>query len=129
MNLNQVTLPSINLEKAVSFYRTLGFKLIVDSLPNYVRFELPEGNGTLSLSKVIELPIGDGIHIYFECENLDQIVDELMSKGINFDSKPENQTWLWREAKLRDPDGNVIILYFAGENRLNPPWKVNDIVS
>ena len=32
--------------------------------------------------------------------------------------------WLWREARLVDPSGNVICLYHAGENRLNPPWRV-----
>jgi hypothetical protein len=32
--------------------------------------------------------------------------------------------YLWREAFLRDPDGNVIVLFSAGENRLNPPWRL-----
>jgi len=32
--------------------------------------------------------------------------------------------YLWREARLRDPDGHDVRLYFAGENRLDPPWKV-----
>ena len=27
-------------------------------------------------------------------------------------------------AYLRDPDGNRLCLYFAGENRVNPPWRV-----
>jgi hypothetical protein len=37
-----------------------------------------------------------------------------------------DQPWLWREAHLNDPDGNPIVLYFAGAIRLNPPWKVNE---
>ncbi|SED09069.1 hypothetical protein SAMN04489761_4242 [Tenacibaculum sp. MAR_2009_124] len=31
MNLNQVTLPSVNLLKAVAFYKKLGLHLIVDA--------------------------------------------------------------------------------------------------
>jgi hypothetical protein len=35
-----------------------------------------------------------------------------------------DRPYLWREAVLRDPSGNRIKLYHAGENRLNPPWRV-----
>jgi len=31
---------------------------------------------------------------------------------------------LWREAELFDPGGNRILLYFAGQNRINPPWRI-----
>jgi hypothetical protein len=31
---------------------------------------------------------------------------------------------LWREAHLRDPAGNRVCLFHAGENRCNPPWRV-----
>ena len=34
---------------------------------------------------------------------------------------PEDQPWLWREAYLADPDGNPIMLFHAGENRVDPP--------
>ena len=33
--------------------------------------------------------------------------------------------WLWRQAYLRDPNGNNRIwLFHADENRKNPPWRV-----
>jgi hypothetical protein len=32
--------------------------------------------------------------------------------------------YLWREARLSDPDGHELRLYRAGRNRLDPPWKV-----
>ena len=35
-----------------------------------------------------------------------------------------NQEWLWREAYTSDPNGNRICLFYAGENRKNPPWRV-----
>jgi len=124
MNLNQVTIPSINVEKAIAFYRKLGLKLIVKSLPKYARFECLEGDATFSIHLVDELPKGNGVIIYFENDNLDLTVKELQSKGIVFDSLPQDTSWLWREARLKDLDGNQIILYKAGENRKNPPWRI-----
>jgi hydroxymethylpyrimidine/phosphomethylpyrimidine kinase len=32
---------------------------------------------------------------------------------------------MWREARLRDPDGNIIFLYHAGEARRFPPWRID----
>lgn len=31
----------------------------------------------------------------------------------------------WREAILLDPDGHRVFIYHAGENRLDPPWRVD----
>ena len=64
--------------------------------------------------------------IYIECKNLDEHVDELVRKGISFEEMPNDKRWLWREARLKAPDNNQLILYYAGENRLNPPWRIND---
>jgi len=125
MNLNQITIPSLHVEKATEFYKTLGLQLIVDALPRYVRFECPDGDATLSIHKVDKLPKGNSITIYFEDENLDTLVLNLKQKGITFISDPEDKTYLWREAHLKDPDGNHIILFYAGKNRKNPPWRVN----
>ena len=125
MNLNQITIPSLNLEKSIPFYQTLGLKLIVKALPHYARFECPDGNSTFSIHQVEQLPSGNGIYVYFECNNLDQYVNELIGLGIVFDEMPADKTWLWREAHLKDPDKNQLILYYAGENRLNPLWKLS----
>lgn len=123
MNLNQITVPSLDIPKSVSFYQTLGLKLIVRS-DHYARFECPDGTSTFSVHLAENLPTGTGISVYFECTDLDEKVNELIQKGITFDHLPKDQTWLWREAYLKDPDGNQLILFFAGENRLNPPWRV-----
>lgn len=124
MNLNQVTVPVSDIPKSISFYQTLGLKLIVES-PHYARFLCPDGNATFSLHLAEELPSGNGISVYFECENLDEKVEQLIEKGVSFDQLPKDQTWLWREAYLKDPDGNQLILFFAGENRINPPWRIS----
>lgn len=124
MNLNQITIPSLNVEKATTFYKILGLHLIVDANPRYVRFECPDGDATFSIHKVDKLPKENGITIYFKDENLDTLVEALQQKGITFTQLPIDQSWLWREAKLQDPDGNKIILFKAGENRKNPPWRI-----
>lgn len=123
MNLNQVTLPVKNMPIAVEFYQTLGFKLIVDT-PHYTRFMCPEGEATFSLS-LNENDFNSGTTIYFEHEQLDKWVANLQDKGIEFAQLPTDERFLWREAVLYDPSNNKIKLYWAGENRLNPPWRVN----
>ena len=124
MNLNQITVPSIDLTQSIPFYEKLGLQLIVKALPHYARFVCPDGNATFSLHQVEQLPTGNGISVYFECENLDDYVNALIEKGILFDEMPSDRGWLWREARLKDLDGNKLILYFAGDNRLNPPWRI-----
>jgi len=124
VNLNQITVPSLDLEKSIPFYQKLGLKLIVTSSPHYARFECPDGTSTFSLHQVSELPKGEGIYVYFECDNLDEHVSNLKAQGIVFDQDPTDQSWLWREARLKDLDGNQLILFYGGKNRLNPPWRV-----
>lgn len=124
MNLNQVTIPSLNLARAVEFYQTLGLQLIVDAMPRYVRFECPDGDATFSIHLIENLPEGNRAILYFENENLDKVVEQLIAQGIEFKEMPNDKSWLWREAHLEDPDGNYLILYHAGENRKNPPWRI-----
>ena len=126
MNLNQITVPSQDLTKSIPFYEKLGLKLIVKSLPHYARFECLDGTATFSIHQTEKLPNGDGIYVYFECDNLDKYVSDLISKGIEFDQKPIDQKWLWREARLKDLDGNQLILFYGGENRINPPWRIEN---
>ena len=122
MKLNQVTLPVQDMPRAAAFYRRLGCLQIVDT-PHYARFESPEGDATFSLS-LDDGPGHGGAVIYFEHENLDQLVADLKARGFVFDQEPTDMPYLWREAILHDPSGNKIKLYWAGENRLHPPWRV-----
>ena len=124
MRLNQVTIPSINIKRSVEFYKRLGLIQIVESLPDYARFVCPDGDSTFSIHRVEKVATGEKPVVYFECDDLDQKVAELEQRGVKLDSGPLDQRWLWREAYLQDPDSNVICLYFAGENRLNPPWRL-----
>ena len=70
------------------------------------------------------MPKGEGVWIYFEVDDVLATVKELQQKGIIFETETKVQTWLWTESCLKDPDGNTIIIYHAGENRKNPPWRL-----
>ena len=125
MQLNQVTAPALNLQVSTNFYRALGLRLIVSS-PHYARFECPEGGSTFSVHLVADVPSDSGIVVYFECDDLDAKVRHLKSEGFEFSQDPRDERWLWREARLRDPAGNQLCLYWAGENRRFPPWRITE---
>jgi len=120
MRLNQVTVGVTDYDASVAFYTKLGLTQIVHSPPRYARFETPGGE-TFSIHLV------NAVHstttIYFEVENVDAFVVTLDLPLLH---PPTDQDWLWREARLRDPSGNEICIYHAGENRRFPPWRVPD---
>ena len=123
LNLNQITISVKDVERSIEFYQKLGLNLIVRSLPKYARFECMIGETTFSLHQSNE-KINAATWIYFETATLDDDVKKLLDLGIEFETLPADQTWLWREARLKDPDGNQLILYYAGKKRKDPPWKI-----
>lgn len=127
MNLNHVTLPAHDVERATLFYQGMGFRLIVDARPRYVRFECPTGDATLSLEQVERTSPGvRGVVVYFECDDVDHTHAELEAKGYVFETPPTDERWLWREARLHDPSGNALCLFTAGSHRRYPPWRVRE---
>ncbi len=126
MNLNQVTVPALDVAASVAFYRTLGLRQIVDN-PHYARFECPEGDTTFSVHLVTEPVALSATVVYFETADLDAQVQRLQGAGLVFTQLPQDERWLWREARLPDPAGNQVCLYWAGEKRKNPPWKMMSV--
>jgi len=123
--LNQVTVTGTNYERSVDFYRRIGLKQIVDSPDTgYARFEAA-GGVTFSVQIDPDEKIIATSAVYFECDDLDERVEQLARSGIAFEHGPRNQPWMWREARLRDPDGNIIFFYKAGESRRFPPWRMD----
>ena len=122
MDLNQITVGCVDYAASVAFYTRLGLRQIVDSPPRYARFESSSGT-TFSIHQ------SDGAAdcattIYFEVADVDAEVARLKAGGLQFDSEPKDQSWLWREAHLLDPAGNRVCIYHAGENRRFPPWRI-----
>ena len=124
MRLNQVTVACRDLDASIKFYGLLGLKLIVKS-EHYARFELRDGGSTFSLHVTDdEIPREHAPQIYFECEDVNAEVARLKAAGVHFEHEPTMQTWLWYEAWIRDPAGNALCLYHAGDNRTHPPWRL-----
>lgn len=124
MDLNQVTLVCVDYDASVEFYQNLGLTQIVDSPPRYARFETPSGS-TFSIHSGERASVASGTVVYFEVDDVDKTVADLQEKGIEFESMPVDQRWLWREAYVNDPAGNRICIYHGGENRRYPPWRVD----
>jgi len=125
MDLNQVTLPCTDYDESVRFYKLLGLTQIVDSPPRYARFETSAGT-TLSIHSSESIANRPDLVVYFEVPNVDLEVRKLKNQGIAFETEPTDQDWLWREAYLRDPAGNRLCIYHAGDNRLFPPWRIGE---
>jgi catechol 2,3-dioxygenase-like lactoylglutathione lyase family enzyme len=128
MRLNQVTASARDMDASIAFYQALGLQLIVRS-DDYARFACPDAEGgaappTFSLHRDPDAEGVSGTVVYFEEDDLDATVARLTAAGLRFDQAPADQRWLWREAYLRDPCGNVVCLYRAGAMRLDPPWRL-----
>lgn len=125
MRLNQVTAATRDLDASIAFYELLGLKLIVKST-HYARFELPRGEATFSLHITEgEIPRENAPQLYFEVNDVAFEVRRLKHAGVAIEKEPIEQSWLWHEAWLRDPAGNSICIYNAGENRRYPPWRID----
>jgi predicted enzyme related to lactoylglutathione lyase len=122
MDLNQVTVGSVNIIESINFYELLGLKLIVEDV-HYARFELPHGNATFSVHLTEEPKVSNTV-IYFEVSDVVETVLKLKAKGVVFTQDPKEEPWLWHESRLQDPSGNEICIYTTGKNRKNPPWRV-----
>jgi catechol 2,3-dioxygenase-like lactoylglutathione lyase family enzyme len=146
VRLNHVTLPSVDPERSLPFYEGLGLTAIVldrdhDGRLRYVRLIFPDGDSTLSLEREsADRPAGVGATggagearggagpvLYFECDELDARVAAMKAAGYAFVEGPETKPWLWREARLRDPDGHELCLFRAGFYRRDPPWRIASV--
>ena len=127
MNFNHITLVVSDLERSRAFYSQLGLIQIVDTPPRYARFRLPNGDATLSIEVDPAVSGTPGAaQLFFECPDIDEVAAALKAKGLEFEQEPTDMFYMWREARLRDPDGHDIRLYKenAPDVRLNPPWKI-----
>ncbi len=123
MTLNEVTDPALAVGASVAFYKRLGRTLIVSS-PHYARFTCPADDATFSVQLVDAVQPSSSTLVYFETASLDETVKQLQRDHMAFVQQSRGEPWLWREALIAEPAGNVICLYWAGVNRLNRPWRI-----
>jgi catechol 2,3-dioxygenase-like lactoylglutathione lyase family enzyme len=124
MRLSHVTLHVADIRRSRAFYERLGFELIV-AADHYCRFIVGEST-TLSIEAHHEA-ITPAAHVCIEFDSpaaLDAEIARLAASGVATAEPPNDKRWLWREARLIDPDGHILIYFFAGENKLDPAWRV-----
>lgn len=72
-----------------------------------------------------EPPAPSRAQLFFECPDLDRTVDQLKAEGLVFEQDPTDMVYLWREARLRDPDGHDIVCTLLERTALIRPGKSN----
>ncbi len=124
MRLNQVTVATHDVERSIAFYRALGLELIVHAA-HYARFVCPDGRGTFSVHRTAE-PVASTTVVYFECDDLDA------NRRVAC-RRPACASTAGRPTSRGDgarrgcaiPTATPICLYFAGVDRIDPPWRVD----
>lgn len=116
--MNQISVGIREYAAAVTFYTWLGLRQFVGAPPDYARFETQTGE-TMSIHRVDD-PQGTTI-VYLEVEDVEAFVAVV---DLPLVGAPTDRPWLGREAPLRDPSGNEICIYHAGENRRCAPRRI-----
>ena len=119
---NHVIIYVRDVERSLRFYRDLlGFETI-EAEPGYARLKSPQGTTSIGLHAIGKDQLVDtkkeGLRLYFEVRDLDDLCDRMAAKGIAFSQMPKDMEWEWRHAYLSDPDGHALSLYWAGKKRL-----------
>jgi catechol 2,3-dioxygenase-like lactoylglutathione lyase family enzyme len=128
VRLNHITLSVTDVKASAGFYTRLGLAQIVANYPEYARLLSPQGETTLSLHRAEQSVGSPRASIHFEVDDVDQTVERLKRDGFTFVCDPVDQPYLWREAIMLDPDDHRVFIYHAGENRLDPPWRLGSDV-
>jgi len=92
----------------------------VDSLPRYARLECPDGESTLSVNIAEEIALTNKIVLYFECDDLDDKVEELKAAGLVFSEDPTDHDWLWRQAYLKESERQQNMFVLCGRESQKP---------
>jgi hydroxymethylpyrimidine/phosphomethylpyrimidine kinase len=120
--INHVMIGARDYRKSIDFYLTLGLTQIVDAAESgCARFESANG---VTLSVDVTNAVVASAVVFLESSRLDDWLETLVARGLAFDQLPKDEAWGWREARLRDPAGNIICLYAAAEMRRFPLWRI-----
>jgi predicted enzyme related to lactoylglutathione lyase len=105
---------SSNAKELITFYRDVlelpVQKTDVDDY-NGVYFGFIKDAPTICIwdAKAFNVPGNGNMSFVFSCDDLDKTVEELKSKGIRLEP-PVKYDWGTYELRLKDPDGNEIVI-------------------
>jgi catechol 2,3-dioxygenase-like lactoylglutathione lyase family enzyme len=110
-----VSVPVSDQERALEFYvEKLGFELIRDddSVPGIRWVQVAPRGASTALTLVTwfdSMPPGSLRGLVLGCEDLDGTYEHLVAGGVSVDRELAEQPW-GKEAVIRDPDGNRLVL-------------------
>ncbi|MGD0678502.1 MAG: VOC family protein [Polyangiaceae bacterium] len=116
MRFEGVTLTVESVERSIDFYGgKLGLKVEWNAVPAFAMIRVGgEGGGTIGLLSLAEArkegveqasaAQRSGVHVEFSSDDLDELYEELISKGVVFQKPPHDEPWE-RSMTALDPDG------------------------
>ncbi len=105
---SRVLLRPVDFERSYAFYAgTLGLHVFREFAGGAVFFL---GGGYLELSGRGGPAAGDKISLWLQVRDVDAEWDRLTAAGVDGVEAPVDKSWGLREARLRDPDGVLIVL-------------------
>jgi predicted enzyme related to lactoylglutathione lyase len=110
-----VSVPVSDQDRAKNFYtQTLGLTLLRDddSVPGIRWVQVAPADGGTALTLVTwfdTMPPGSLRGLVLASDDLDRDYQRLQALGAEFEQPPAQQPWA-KEAVLRDPDGNQLVL-------------------
>jgi predicted enzyme related to lactoylglutathione lyase len=114
--LNFVGIPTSDQERALAFWtEKLGFKVATDRQmgpgKRWIELTIPGAQTCIVLHtpEGHEDRIGTFFNGSFGCDDVEYTYQQLVSRGVEFESPPERQPW-GCFAKFKDPDGNSFVL-------------------
>jgi catechol 2,3-dioxygenase-like lactoylglutathione lyase family enzyme len=113
-----VSVPVSNQERARKFYvEKLGFELVRDddSVPGIHWVQVAPPGAVTSLTLVTwfdSMPPGSLRGMVLACDGLDSTYQQLVADGVEVECELAEQPW-GKEAVIRDPDGNRLVLQQA----------------
>ena len=98
----------VNYERSVAFYRdVLGLHIFREWVTGTV-FYL--GGGLLELSRSAGPVTDDKLSLWLQVRDVEAEFARLAAAGVTTVEAPVDQPWGLREARLRDPDGLMLVL-------------------
>lgn len=106
---SRVLLKPVDFDRSYAFYaQTLGLHLFREYTGGAVFFL---GGGYLEISGGGAPPAaGDKISLWLQVRDVDAEWDRLAAAGVEQVEAPVDKTWGLREARIRDPEGVLLVL-------------------
>ena len=105
---SRVLLRPVDYERSVAFYRdVLGLHTYREWVTGTVLFL---GGGLLELSRSAGPVVDDKISLWLQVRDVDAEFDRLAAAGVEVVEPPVDEPWGLREARVRDPDGLMLVL-------------------